>query len=181
MTPENSRDEEIFNAYAAGMAVEHIQQRYGVSDAEIRSIVTAGTAGQESQAPRVSNEEIISAYGAGVAVEHIQQRYGVSEQEIRRVVATELGLDNDQAVGLGNIRRGRSALATASMIILGICGIGPCVLGAGWLVTYYASVAQYPVASWGYWNLAVGLGIAGVGLLAVIVSLSLFLLSKSRS
>jgi uncharacterized protein (DUF433 family) len=79
MTPESNRDEEIFNAYAAGMAVEHIQQRYGVSEDEIRRIVAAGLAlqgGQGTQAHRVSNDEIMSAYAAGAAVEQIQQRYG---------------------------------------------------------------------------------------------------------
>jgi phosphatidylglycerophosphate synthase len=32
------------------------------------------------------------------------------------------------------------------------------VLGIGWLVVYYLSEQAYPVAAWGYWNLAVGFG-----------------------
>ena len=32
------------------------------------------------------------------------------------------------------------------------------VVGIGWLVTYYLSGTMYPVASWTYWNLAVGFG-----------------------
>ncbi|SCF48343.1 Uncharacterised protein family (UPF0233) [Micromonospora matsumotoense] len=32
------------------------------------------------------------------------------------------------------------------------------VAGIGWLVVYYLSEQEYPVASWGYWNLAVGFG-----------------------
>ncbi len=30
------------------------------------------------------------------------------------------------------------------------------VVGIGWLVTFYLSSGLYPVAPWGYWNLAVG-------------------------
>jgi hypothetical protein len=78
------------------------------------------------------DEEIFNPYSAGMAVEHIQQRYGLSEDEIRRIIAADLGL------------RG-------------------------------------PVSSWGYWNLAVGLGIAGVGLIGAIVSVFLFLSLRSRS
>ncbi|WP_026208665.1 cell division protein CrgA [Catelliglobosispora koreensis] len=32
------------------------------------------------------------------------------------------------------------------------------VFGIGWLVVYYLSKQEYPVAAWGYWNLAVGFG-----------------------
>ena len=32
------------------------------------------------------------------------------------------------------------------------------LVGIGWLVTYYLSGTMYPVASWSYWNLAVGFG-----------------------
>ena len=35
------------------------------------------------------------------------------------------------------------------------------VAGIGWLVVYYLSEQEYPVASWGYWNLAVGFGCDG--------------------
>ena len=40
------------------------------------------------------------------------------------------------------------------------------VVGIGWLVVYYLSSQQWPVASWEYWNLAVGFGmiILGFGL-----------------
>ncbi|MEU6860827.1 cell division protein CrgA [Glycomyces sp. NPDC046736] len=30
------------------------------------------------------------------------------------------------------------------------------VLGIGWLTLFYLSGMAYPVAAWGYWNLAVG-------------------------
>ncbi|KWV34509.1 cell division protein CrgA [Micromonospora rifamycinica] len=39
--------------------------------------------------------------------------------------------------------------------------------GIGWLVVYYLSAQEYPVASWGYWNLAVGFG-AMVGSLVLL-------------
>lgn len=41
------------------------------------------------------------------------------------------------------------------------------VAGIGWLVVYYLSEQEYPVASWGYWNLAVGFG-AMVGSLVLL-------------
>ncbi|MEV7986321.1 cell division protein CrgA [Micromonospora sp. NPDC085948] len=42
------------------------------------------------------------------------------------------------------------------------------VVGIGWLVLYYLSEQEYPVAAWGYWNLAVGFGamVASLGLLS---------------
>jgi hypothetical protein len=30
------------------------------------------------------------------------------------------------------------------------------VIGIGWLTLFYLSGSMYPVAQWGYWNLAVG-------------------------
>lgn len=30
------------------------------------------------------------------------------------------------------------------------------VIGIGWLVTFYLTGGLFPVAAWGYWNLAVG-------------------------
>jgi hypothetical protein len=42
------------------------------------------------------------------------------------------------------------------------------VAGIGWLVVYYLSEQAYPVASWGFWNLAVGFGlmVAALGVFA---------------
>jgi hypothetical protein len=42
------------------------------------------------------------------------------------------------------------------------------VAGIGWLVVFYLAQGQYPVVSWGYWNLAVGFGamVAALGLLS---------------
>ena len=41
-------------------------------------------------------------------------------------------------------------------------------VGISWLVVYYLSQQQYPVASWQYWNLAIGFGamVASLPLLA---------------
>ena len=41
------------------------------------------------------------------------------------------------------------------------------VFGIAWLVVYYLSDTAYPVASWRYWNLAIGFG-AMVASLAVL-------------
>ena len=42
------------------------------------------------------------------------------------------------------------------------------VIGIAWLVVYYLSSQQWPVESWGYWNLAIGFGcmVASLGLLS---------------
>jgi hypothetical protein len=46
--------------------------------------------------------------------------------------------------------------------------VGLIALGIGWLVTFYLSQGEFPVASWQYWNLAVGFGamVAALALLA---------------
>ena len=46
------------------------------------------------------------------------------------------------------------------------------VFGIAWLVVYYLSDTDYPVAAWSYWNLAIGFG-AMVASLAVLSPLAL--------
>ena len=41
---------------------------------------------------------------------------------------------------------------------LPVTAVALIVAGILWLVVYYLSRTDYPVASWGYWNLAVGFG-----------------------
>ena len=45
-----------------------------------------------------------------------------------------------------------------SPLWLPVTAVALIVLGILWLVVYYLSEQQYPVASWEYWNLAVGFG-----------------------
>ncbi|HYN97212.1 MAG TPA: cell division protein CrgA [Pilimelia sp.] len=45
-----------------------------------------------------------------------------------------------------------------SPVWLPATAIAMIVFGIGWLVVYYLSEQAYPVASWRYWNLAVGFG-----------------------
>ncbi|MFY1618588.1 cell division protein CrgA [Micromonospora sp. WMMD736] len=45
-----------------------------------------------------------------------------------------------------------------SPVWLPITAVTLIVAGIGWLVVYYLSEQEYPVASWQYWNLAVGFG-----------------------
>lgn len=45
-----------------------------------------------------------------------------------------------------------------SSIWVPITAVSLIVGGIGWLVVFYLSQGAYPVASWGYWNLAVGFG-----------------------
>ncbi|EWM66717.1 MULTISPECIES: cell division protein CrgA [Micromonospora] len=58
-----------------------------------------------------------------------------------------------------------------SPVWLPVTAVALIVVGIGWLVLYYLSEQAYPVATWGYWNLAVGFG--------AMVS-SLILLSRWR-
>ncbi len=41
------------------------------------------------------------------------------------------------------------------------------VVGIAWLVVFYLSDNQYPVASWLYWNLAIGFGMMVASLLVL--------------
>ncbi len=56
----------------------------------------------------------------------------------------------------------RPAAAAASKkpspVWLPISAVVLIVVGIAWLVVYYLSEQAYPVAAWGYWNLAVGFG-----------------------
>lgn len=45
-----------------------------------------------------------------------------------------------------------------SSIWVPVTAVSLIVGGIGWLVVFYLSQGTYPVASWGYWNLAVGFG-----------------------
>lgn len=60
-----------------------------------------------------------------------------------------------------------AATRKPSPVWVPILAVSLVVLGIGWLVVYYLSATQYPVASWGYWNLAVGFG-------AMVASLIVF-------
>lgn len=46
--------------------------------------------------------------------------------------------------------------------------VGMILFGIAWLVVFYLSEQAYPVASWKYWNLAVGFGamVASLGILS---------------
>ncbi len=51
-----------------------------------------------------------------------------------------------------------AAARRPSPVWVPVLAISLIVFGIGWLVVYYLSGGQYPVASWNYWNLAVGFG-----------------------
>ncbi|MEV0809288.1 cell division protein CrgA [Micromonospora sp. NPDC050200] len=51
-----------------------------------------------------------------------------------------------------------AATRKPSPVWLPASAIALIVGGIGWLVVYYLSEQEYPVATWGYWNLAVGFG-----------------------
>ena len=54
-----------------------------------------------------------------------------------------------------------------SPVWLPISAVALIAIGIAWLVVYYLSETELPVASWGYWNLAVGFG-------AMVLSLLVF-------
>jgi hypothetical protein len=51
---------------------------------------------------------------------------------------------------------------------VGGLAVGLILFGLIWLIVFYLSGGSYPVASWGYWNLAVGFA----GLVSSLVVLS---------
>ncbi|KXK58795.1 septation inhibitor protein [Micromonospora rosaria] len=51
-----------------------------------------------------------------------------------------------------------AARSKPSPVWLPVTAVSLIVFGIGWLVVYYLSEQEYPVMSWGYWNLAVGFG-----------------------
>ena len=51
-----------------------------------------------------------------------------------------------------------AATRKPSPVWLPITAVALIVAGIGWLVVYYLSEQEYPVATWGFWNLAVGFG-----------------------
>jgi hypothetical protein len=61
-----------------------------------------------------------------------------------------------------------AATKKPSPIALPIVAVSLIVVGIAWLVVYYLSEGTYPVASWKYWNLAVGFGsmVAALGILS---------------
>jgi hypothetical protein len=51
---------------------------------------------------------------------------------------------------------------------LPVTAVSLIVVGIAWLVTFYLSQGDFPVAAWRYWNLAIGFGamVGALGLLA---------------
>jgi hypothetical protein len=66
--------------------------------------------------------------------------------------------------------RGGSTAASKqpSPSYVGVTAIVLALFGLAWLVTFYLSDQNYPVASWGYWNLAIGFA----GLVGSLIVLS---------
>jgi Cell division protein CrgA len=54
-----------------------------------------------------------------------------------------------------------------SSVWVPVTAVALIVAGIGWLVVFYLSQGAYPVASWQYWNLAIGFG-AMVSALALL-------------
>jgi hypothetical protein len=67
-----------------------------------------------------------------------------------------------------DVRPASTASKKPSPVWLPISAVVLIVFGIAWLVVYYLSEQQYPVATWAYWNLAVGFGcmVASLGILS---------------
>src|SRR5215217_7697458 len=99
------------------------------------------------------DEEILAAYAAGTDIGQIQRRYGVSEGEIHRIVAEDVGAEpRPSAAGSGTATRSRGPLAVAGMITIVLGLLGPLAGGFVWLLVYYVSATEYPIASLGPGN-----------------------------
>lgn len=64
---------------------------------------------------------------------------------------------NPAAMARARSRRPSSRWVPIAALVLIVAGIA-------WLVTYYMTQGQYPVAAWTYWNLAAGFGLLVVSL-----------------
>jgi hypothetical protein len=74
----------------------------------------------------------------------------------------------------------RSPLATAGLVIVAVGALGPCLLGAGWLIVYYLSETAYPVESWGYGNVTVGMSGVCLGIVAMVIGAILFVIARTQ-
>ncbi|WP_026931488.1 cell division protein CrgA [Glycomyces tenuis] len=56
----------------------------------------------------------------------------------------------------GKSSQGGESYNDPSPLWVPITAVALIVIGIGWLTLFYLSGMAYPVAAWGYWNLAVG-------------------------
>lgn len=129
--------------------------------------------------PTDRDEQVIAAYAAGEDIQHIGQRFGISGDEVRQIVAVGTRAEAGTADSLHSgerQRRGPLAVAGSVLIVLGL--VGPCALGVLWLTIYYVSETEYPVSSWQYGNVAVGL--SGVCIGSILTGTGLVLLLVTR-
>jgi hypothetical protein len=126
------------------------------------------------------DDEIIAAYGAGEEVGQIGRRFGLSREEVSGIVAGGVGTaeaPHGPASASPPARGGPLAAAGVALIVLGV--FCPFSGGVLWLMTYYVSDAEYPVASWGYGNLAVGFSGVCIGLALAMIGLVLWIVSRA--
>ncbi len=66
------------------------------------------------------------------------------------------------------VPRAATASKKPSPTWLPVTAVSLIVVGIAWLVTFYLSQGDFPVAAWRYWNLAIGFGamVGALGLLA---------------
>lgn len=58
--------------------------------------------------------------------------------------------------------------------------LGPCGVGVLWLAVYYTTAQTYPVRSWGYGNLVVGLSGMAIGLITISAGAALVIAGRRK-
>ena len=124
------------------------------------------------------DEQVIAAYAAGEDVVHIERRFGVSADEVRQIVAAGTGVEAGAAAAGNGARQRRGPLAVAGIVLTMLGLVGPCAAGVLWLAIYYLSETEYPVSSWQYGNVAVGLSGVCTGSLLTGTGLALLLVAR---
>jgi hypothetical protein len=93
---------------------------------------------------------MIPASGAGALCECHAEEYRMPESRVRKKAAYT------PPPAKGNAVKPNGRLFLPTMVSL-------FVIALVWIVTFYVSQTQYPIPNIGYWNLAIGFGIAMTG------------------
>jgi hypothetical protein len=125
-------------------------------------------------------DQIVAAYADREAVGQIAGRMGISTDDVLHVVAQEAASGAVAAPKPSSSAPRTPWMTTVGTSLMVLGAAGPCGGGSLWLATYYASAQKYPVESWGYGNLAVGvIGIA-IGLLLILAGAILLFANRRR-
>jgi hypothetical protein len=113
-------------------------------------------------------------------VGQIGRRFGLSPEDVSRIVAGGVGMDEVPHGPASVAPPGRGGPLAAAGVVLMVLGVFcPFAGGVLWLITYYVSETEYPVASWEYGNLAIGFSGVCIGLALAMIGLVLWIVSRA--